>query len=243
MAHTRPDYSTQHKMKTIYGEVDNAELSARLNSINHFDRRGNVFFMDDFENSLNKWNPTLNGLGAAVVISATRSRSASSSCKLTAGSNGACWAGIARIHTLPVLSSVGFECSFAVDTINTYFQIRPWIYTGAMLLSPVIEINDNDNTIKYTDDLGAQINLTTATTFRNSEYLFHTVKLVVDYNTQEYVRCIFDNTTYNMAGIPIQAAADATGSSIVFLALNVGRAANNDIVYVDDVIFTQNEPL
>ncbi len=73
MVHTLPDYTSKWKMLKLSANVDNAELAARINGINTFDRRGNVLYIEDFV-CPNIVHPIsyLGGAGAATISCAYR---------------------------------------------------------------------------------------------------------------------------------------------------------------------------
>ena len=71
--------------------------------------------------------------------------------------------------------------------------------------------------------------------------LFHTMKLVVDMEKKVYGRLILDDTSYSLAAIAALAVADVTIPAVRFRVNLIGRAGNNDLIYVEDVILTQNE--
>ena len=64
MAHGAPDWFGTTPQGMVHRVADLAELAARLGSPDVFDRRGNVLFMDSFENGQNNWSH-----GALVGVS------------------------------------------------------------------------------------------------------------------------------------------------------------------------------
>jgi len=242
MTHTHPDYSTKQKMATIYGEVNNAELAARIWSINTFDRRGHVVWMDDFEHGLEKWLSVGAGLGNTQTITADRARNGDSSAKLVCGSTLVQSAGLHKRMMLPVASALGFECSFSLQEDLDYITLSLNSYDGTNLSSGQIMIDYTNNRIRYLNAAGGQTDLITAITWNNLDDMFYTIKFVCDYTAIEYVRFIFGNTTVDMAGVGMSVAANATYPRLDIFIDAIGDAAKNAEFYVDDVIITQNEP-
>ena len=68
MAGETPDYGRLSAQATVFPVTDLGELAARLGSIVSHDRRGDVIWLDGFEDGLDKWQPTTSGSGAAVDL-------------------------------------------------------------------------------------------------------------------------------------------------------------------------------
>ncbi|GAI49683.1 unnamed protein product, partial [marine sediment metagenome] len=63
MSRGQPDYGSS-AVKEVAGTLaDMGELAARLSSIVEYDRRGDVVYLDDFEEPVLKWSPLAAGAG------------------------------------------------------------------------------------------------------------------------------------------------------------------------------------
>jgi hypothetical protein len=242
MPHGTPDYGVTGGASTVYQVKDLGELAARLGSPITYDRRGDVIWWDDFECGLAKWGIALSGLGAAGAMSTTRARNGRSSLLLTGGSTANRTA--IAIHDGPYarLSRFGFEWSFNFPVAFDYVQGTLELYDGVNHTLWHWLWSDTLNAVQYLD--GATALDVTAASVNLTAGLqgFQTMKLVVDPATGRYVRGLFNDREIELDGVSGLVLPDATPARVQ-LAIEVhSRAGNNDQVYIDDVIITQNEP-
>lgn len=241
MTHTLPDYSTRYKMTTIFGNIDDAELAARLGSPVTFDRRGNVVWMDDFENTLNKWGAEGNGVGNSQAVNITRARNKTTSVLLTCGSTVAVSSRIFKWLILPVETSIGTEISFSLGDDLDHFDFILRIYDGSNHSYCWLQIDFANSKITYYNDVGGFTDLITGITWDTTFKTWYTIKMVCDYATGKYVRMIFGNKTVDMSTIPMRVLNSGTYPQMRLYLTAYGTAATNATMYLDDFILTQNE--
>ncbi len=242
MAHGQPDYGMYAQKSTIYGLSDMAELAVRLGSINSFDRRGEVVFLDSFEGGLTKWAPVTSISAVTVVQSQGAARSGGFAAKFTGSMVPETVGGIEHYEHYPVLSKLGAEASFTLEADLTYVEIESDLYNGSTYQRFRIRYHMGDQKLQYADSAGAWVDLATGVSIYGYLPLFHTLKVVGDAATGKYVRCLLDDQEYDLSGIACQAAASADvkhwRATVLADWLTVASAS----IYVDDVILTQNEP-
>jgi len=242
MVHTLPDYTTKYKMATIFGQIDTGELAARLGSINLFDRRGHTVLMDDFEAGILRWDSDGAGANHTETINAGAAKSGTQSLKLTAGEGAGGQSWIYKYLGVPVSGKLGAEFSFTVDadTKDITIDFR-WLDESKFYRALIKYITATDK-FTYENSLGATVDLLTSITLRESTKTFHTLKVVIDTDSLEYVRFIIDNQTKDMSGLGLYPDDDLTAASI-YLGIN-HTSAHADVksIYVDNIIITQNEP-
>lgn len=242
MAHGQPDYGQYAAKSTVYSLSDLGELAARLGSIVTFDRRGDIIFADDFSKGLAPYRTTGSGTGNSVAQAALHTKSGGFSVKLTAGSTNARNAQLQKYLPYPVVSNLGVEISFTVhadvDTLLFYLSL----YDGATWLNPLIIYVQASGKLQYLSSAGAYVDLATGLNLYEQDFMFHTLKYVVDFVNKKYVRCLLDHLSYDMTDIAFREAADATGANMAFVFTNFGEAGKNAVVYADNLIITQNEP-
>ncbi len=242
MVHTLPPWTSKWRMATIFGQIDQGELAARLKSINTFDRRGDTVFMEDFEAPTLTWTTVAIGTGASVALSAASYKSGSQSLKLTPGSTTTWHASATKLLALPVQSRLGFECSFSADDNTSYFSLGSSMYDGTTRYIQGILYDHANDHIDYYNSGGTYTEIASGIKFKTSIVMFMPLKVVIDYATGEYVRLMFGDTEYNLSGIPLWSGASANNPYCGMEVRHVGTAGNNPISYVDNVIITQNEP-
>lgn len=241
MVHTLPDYTTKYKMVTLFGQIDMGEVAARLGSPVTFDRRGQIVMIDDFEAASLKWTTSSWGTGNDISLATNAARNGDQSCRLTGGSDGLKYALIYRYLPLPVDSQIGFEISFCLDTNLDYFAVIPVFFDGTNKHSPQIRFDRADAILYVFDHNGVGQTIASGVNLQDTVILFHTLKFVVDRSTGYYVRCILNDTEYDISSYQYQVAADASDPYISMQLWNMPETGENGVLYLDDFILTQNE--
>ncbi|KKM85339.1 hypothetical protein LCGC14_1290060 [marine sediment metagenome] len=237
-----PDYGQYAPATTIARLADLGELAVRLGSIVSFDRRGEVVWMDDFEDGIIKWKTSAAGAGAAVTSDTVKSRNGAKSAKLVAGSDGGKQATLYHYQPFPVSSRYGVEFSFAFETSPKHIGLRLDLYDGANHYFGDIVYRPPLTRLDYEDSNADYQALTTTLDLLSDSIMFHTLKLVADWSTKKYVRLLLDNNSYDLSGIDLYSAADAVTLPQVRVRVLLAGTSGNPVLYVDDVIITQNEP-
>lgn len=242
MGHGQPDYGMYAIAETIYRLSDMGELAVRLGSISSHDRRGDVIWFDDFEDTIAKWDQYPIGTGALIEQSADSARNGGRSCKLTTGDAISNYAAILKWLPYPILSKIGFEISFTLDADLSHVYNYLRLYDGVKRYSPWVDYRPDVKQLYYGDKNGdAQLLADNLELAKYSTY-YHTWKLVVDLVTKKYVRLILDEKTYDLSSYEIYPLANTTLPCINALHWVTTGVASNQSVYVDDAIITQNEP-
>lgn len=243
MAHGTPDWGVTAGAVTIYKLTDMAELAARLGSILTHDRRGDVVWFDGFEDGLEKWSTFAPADGGSVDLSTVRARNGQYSARLVADEGGAVGTRIDKTIPFPVESPMGAEFSFALQQNIGWLELVFDIYDGVRAAQYVITWSDTDNNLTYHDVEGDPQEIAAGVDLSMAVNLFHTMKLVVDMENHAYARLILNQTEYSLAGIAAWNDLDPTSAALRVRINMAGRAGENDVIRVDDVIITQNEPV
>lgn len=242
MAHGAPDFARYRRDSVTFPTLDLAELAARLGSIVTYDRRGDVIFLDDFEENLAAWTTFTAGTGGAVALDTTHARSPGQSVKLTSGSTGGASASIYEYLPYREAGRFGLEAHFTVDNNLLKLLFRLVFFSGTERRYFLVEYRPAQTELRVQSSNGAYVTIADDVSLRTSAGLFHAAKLVVDAPENEYVRFLLDNTEYDLSGIASNETADTAQPYLdVFIGAE-GIAGTNAVVYVDDVIVTQNEP-
>lgn len=242
-----PDYAAlsplgQKPAGPIYTLVDLGELAARLGSIDTFDRRGNVIWMDDFESGIGQWIIDGN-VGYSVDWDGNRPKTGGFSCKLTTGPVTDDNIYIQKYIGFPVLSAMGIECSFSGETNWKYLDTCLQLYDGTDFYAATIRYDhvnyklqyvgaDND----YHDIVGG------SWACGEEEGYFDTLKFVADFTTGKYKRLLINNQAFDLSKISFYKVAQTAKPLMLALIQLFTGADAAAIGYIDDVIITQNEP-
>lgn len=242
MVHTLPDYTTKHRMATIFGQIDQGELAARLGSINTFDRRGNVSWMDDFESGVGKWNKSGDGAGYDVTASDVTARNGKYSLLLTCGSSGAMTAQAQSRFMPPLFEKIGYEFHFWMDANITNMFFRPTIVYGGAYYTAGFNFDEDNNKIQYWNSANTWTDILTDVNWYHAMPHWYDFKFVVDYATGKYVRALLGQTSLTVSGIDVRSGTTAGADTLNHLIDATGAWGVNGKCYIDDVIVTQNEP-
>lgn len=242
MAHGLKPYGRTAALSTVYGVQDMGELAVRLGSIDSFDRRGNVVFMDDFENgTLGKWLQDLLGAASGIALSTLYSRSGAFSVRLTAGVVANDYARIQHLAPYPVLSIVGSEGWFTIPTANNgYLTFGFYLFDGVNLNNYLVRYNPSTGNVDVLIAGFVWQNFAVGLASVGNGYFFG-FKLVADLITGRYVRCIINEVEYNLSAFLPFSPLSAIPPRIVPMVSATDVAATL-VVYADDIIITQNEP-
>ena len=242
MARGQPDYGMYQRKVVSATLADMGDLAVRLGSIVEYDRRGDIVYLDDFENTILKWFQ-LGSAGGIAVLDSVTAKSGSQSVKFTTGPLLAdAWA-INKSFVILGTLRVGIEISLCdlSPGCDLYFQISYW--DGAAGRQARIWY-DNSADSFYVDDTvaGNWTFIANVGSMRGGEHLFYPIKLVVDFTTNLYERFLYGNTEYSISTITIPPTVLAGGAYLnAFISLSNAVAAVHN-AWVDDFILTQNEP-
>lgn len=242
MAHGHPDYGPSQVKVTTYGLTDLGELAARLGSIVTYDRRGDVVWFDDFEGGIGKYFTGSTGNNSAIIASGATARSGAFCAKLTPGDAAGNQQYFAAYFPYPVLSKLGFELHFtAVEDMYPY-DMTLGLFTGATEYWGQIRWNVNTQALQYLDSNSVWQTFATNKKAHYNQWLFHALKLVIDFKENTYTRLILNESEYDLSAYSLPGGGVTTTAPhfyIVYRAYNGAGGALSQ--YIDDVIITQNE--
>ena len=223
--------------------ITRAELAARLGSIVTFDRRGDVVWFDDFLSGVKKWTFASGGTGSAFEWSAAAAKFGGYSGKLITGDTVGDTGSIRKVVIPQPLSRMGLEYCFTTEEGLSEMLFYPYIDDGTTWIWPFIKYLPGYDTLQYFGSDFAYHDLDTDLTLYEDITNFHTIKVVADINKREYVRCLVDNISFDMTGIPVYAADSLIQAAMIDINIKTTtRLPSNQSIYIDHVIVTQNEP-
>jgi hypothetical protein len=242
MAHTLPDYTTKYKLATIFGQIDTGELAARLFSPISYDRRGNIVFIDTFEETTPGWKSTISGVGGTFTFVNTESYQGNYSMRLNPlNTTGSYVNGYKLIEPVP-LQKIGLEFVCYMENPFTIVDFCIDVNNVNGNYETTIRYTRTGGTVKYLDSAGNYTLLTGTKSLINGFHNWCHMKLVVDFSKEEYMRALIADKTFDMTGLPIKKAAAGTSDYISIRIQSTAEADFPAALYVDNVIITQNEP-
>ena len=242
MPHGAPDWYNIGARDTLHGMSDMGELAARLGSIDTFERAGNVVWLSGFENGLGEWQYGSVGTGGSLVVSTQEVQSGSYAVRLTPGSDSSRLAWVTKRFPYPALSRFGHEVAFTWNTGLDSVEVQTVLLDGSEWTQWILKFSQTDGKVYYFNSAGGWTELDTMPNWLTESKLFHVVKLVVDLEAKQYVRCLVDHKGYPMPGIDARVETSLVAPRLVFNLEVHGPAGGNPAIYADNVIFTQNAP-
>jgi len=242
MPHGAPDYWGYSPKDVTHPSLDVGELAARLGSPVSFDRRGSVVWYDSFINGMAAWEAAgTSGYDVYPYIAAARTVGMCLRME-TAATTGA-YVQVWHDTPPPMLGGWGWEVSFIPGWYVDHFDILLLRYTGEYLVHYEANYNHNNGNlyILKSDNTWVQVGSPGVQTM--SIGAFSTMKLVVDALSQKYDRLLFNGHTYDISSYePFQESDTSTPR----VRLSIRAYTDSDAkahVNIDDVIFTQEEPI
>jgi len=242
MAHGLPDYGVYAPKVTVSALADMAELAARLGSIDTFERKGDVLWLDDFNDGIHKWTTELTEDRGSVEWDGNHARNGGFCAKLTSGDEEDDKARIIRKMPIASLSKIGLEVSFTVHANAKTVQFELHLNEGLYKHNIAVGWTAIDKVWTYTLTEGVYVDLEPSVTLATDEWVFHTMKIVADLNTHKFCHLISNYTHFDMTDIPYYYTGEELAPYLHLYVTCIGNGDGAAIMYVDDVILTQNEP-
>jgi hypothetical protein len=241
MVHSTQDYSGRYRQETVYGNIDNGELATRTFPLTSVDRRGNVVWFDDFEGAAAaKWATAATAPGT-VALSTDYAWHGNQSMKCTGGANVNDSCSLLKYFSLPYNNRMGIEIMFHIKTNKPRVEFRFGGYSGVNVYNAGFGYDHNLGMLYYRNAADAAIALTLNDYVGLGQGFWIPMKLVVDWDKNEYVRILFGGTEYDMTGIPIYAVANAALQYLFVIVYAINASAASAVTYFDNFILTQNE--
>lgn len=249
MPHGTPDWGLVGPKYTTYGLDDLGEHAVRLGSPHFFDRRGDALLLTDFREGLGCFYDATPAGSGRVELHTGHSRTGAYAVGLVGNPGDINVGRIQAMIAIPVLSVLGLEWTFSIAEHSRY------VVGGLVWISPVdtweayVRYDNVNNRSEYRDNAGTFTPIPGAGRLFRDDHALHTVKMVVDMTPDpvtgayEYVRILIDDNAYDMRGISPNLTGAAAWGHLYVEIEHQGNTDTDPVVFVDNVIVTQNEPV
>ena len=241
MPHGQRDWGNVGAESTVAGLSDLAELAARLGSPVTFNREGNVLLLDTFDQGMGRWE----GAGIApyeIEIVSEWSRYGGYSLKFDVAADAAKYGLVDTYLPFPVKSSYGLEFSLRLNAYINVIYIWMKFYDGAQYQTYDVYAYPNSEKIVLFDRTAGTVTFADPWVIRTSGMNWHTFKLVADIKDQYYRRLIVNDVEYDLTAYRPRVGTSEDASNVFLRLQFYGSDSGAGVAYLDDVIFTQNEP-
>lgn len=243
MGHGGPDWGTAGPLSTVYTIEDMAELAARLGSIDVYDRRGNIVFLEDFEGPLLNWAATGGGVNEEQRL---YNESAYQGCQcvyLRPGDDVEDYSQIARRFQVARNQRYSLETRFYHFYGKAAMTVRLIVYEGFKKYTGVWQYDSKaeELLIQLGEDDWKVIDTGIKAGLAFSEW--YPSKLVVDSQTNKYVRGLFLGKEYDLSEEALWPDDVAIETHLISVSIIVVNALGvSCYALVDNIIVKQNEP-
>ena len=243
MVHGNPDWGISSTKSTIFRVDDVGEAAVRLGSIVSYDRRGDVLWFDDFEDGLVKVVASTNGTGAAITAHTTEAHRGAACVSLIGGSDGGAFASIVKHVPFPVLSAFGVEAHIRKVDSPLSIHIFADVFDGTLAHRFQMRLLTSGGLLQLSTDDTTFVTIADPVVLGQQASAFHAIKLVFDPRTNLYVRLLINDTERDISATGTTPDSSGTSGALVGGVGVISNPVDNDELLVDDLIFTQNEPL
>lgn len=242
MPHGYPPWSGVKKQTVFSLPIDMGELAVRLGSIVSYDRRGDVVMLEDFGNGLSFWEDIGGGTDWQLEHSAARARSAPYSVKATSGKTSPFQAGVMTKVPTPVSGLLGLEAHYHTEAAQLSWRIQFTHYDGTTAKVFGAKYDHPNTQLEYLNSANVWTAFDTDVELWLAKPLFHAMKLVADPESGKYERLLVDNETYLLRDYSCYEIPSARSPHTSLVIDVEGDTDATYTAYLDDIIFTQNEP-
>ena len=239
--------ATQQQINPInaYGsvlEIGLDELACRNKGQSYRDRRGEIIWWDDFENTPQKWAYQETGVGAVVGHNTDYAHLGGQCMKILTSGTNLQYSAISGYFTPPPLTRIGAEFYLYFDDPELDFLLVLDGWDGSNYYNSTLRFEAADLDLSYKNQGGTYTDLDTDVNLYTNVMEWIYFKLVIDWKEKKYIRCIVGDTEYDLTGFNIRSTASAN-KPLLNVTLQVSTTDNAaHSMYIDDFILTQNEP-
>lgn len=242
MPRGQPDWGSYQQKAVGATLADMADLAVRLGSIVEYDRRGDIIFLDDFEGVALDWATPGFPANAITIFNSVYPFMGSQCLRLTTTNVALSYTGIVRSLGSLGSNRVGLEISFSSVGANIDLILEIRFRAGGAIKTAGIRIAPADLMASYLIGIGIWADLQVLPALPNVDGYYSTVKFVVDFNTDRFVRLLVNSTEWDISAFPVIVLGGGVVDDIRITIQTLNRAAIGEDAYLDNFILTQSEP-
>ena len=237
-----PDFDKYRPGSVRFSLQDMGELAARLGSSITYDRRGEVVFVDNFDNGVGSYAIGYSGGAGTMVTSALKSIHGGYSALFTtgAGTDDSVFAN--REFSSSDLGKCGVEASFCMTGSNTEFRITIEQFIDTQQKTFAVIVDKKNNQLRLWTGVSTETVIDTLSWTGSLTNIFRHLKLVVDFESMTYVRLLFDDKEYDLQQYGGFIVAVSAQNAYLAILTAKTKVASSKQVFMGHVIITGNEP-
>ena len=228
--HGRPDWYNITPMIQVHASEDVNELAARLGSAVLYDRRGNVVMYDDFHRGIDQW--TLSSSVGAVLRELRAGANSQSGLyqRLYVPAGAGNYLVASRSSPQPDSGSYSAEVHLSADGAEDCWCVELTTRDGTGYYATGIKYDQGDKTLYYLDEFADWIVFAGGVNEGVGDPAINVLKWAFSQASGVYLRAIFNNVAYSLAGIPIcHGSLVGPPSMALYVSLYATATANTSL--------------
>lgn len=238
-----PDFGMSTPGASISVVADLGELAARMGASSFYDRQGNVVFWDKFEYGQGNWQffkdasqdwpfiATYNTLHSPYVCAIPHDGKTETATQVSMG------------LPYPVSGIFGYELRILFRTSFNWCSFSFNLYTPDDTKYGVIKLDDVNQKMLVRLSATNYIPFADLPTFNVNFPQWNVLKLVIDFDTNKYVRLIYNDVSYDLSSYGLWLLGVGADPRLGISANFAGNAGGTRILLFSNVIVTVNEPI
>jgi hypothetical protein len=241
MGHGARDDGDILKDAGFYRLDDLAELAWRLESPVDYQRYGDAVLYDDFSSGLAKCGVQAVAPDGYARISSTLSKSRGCSLKMCSGTGLNPYVTVIHGVPFPMLVSCGYKVSFYFPDIFTELYFYLVMEDGTQAVEFIVLLSWALAEFRIQTTGGAWV------TVKDDVYpvsyypSFHSLKVVGDFSTHNYVRLYYDDLELDLSKYPGVVTPIITPPRVYGMTYFTGDTINLQYVYLDNIVLSNND--
>lgn len=237
-----PDFGIGDVGRGMSVNIDGAELAARLGAAQSFSRSGQLLYDDSFNWGLGSWDIVVNESESNVRLYTTSSFRSPYCVRLYLKNVADTWVTMSKSFGYPYLANIGIEITYRTGLNLRSLEIKGVACNATNKQTFGIQVNGKFGRVYYWR-FDAGWSAPSGTSVETDDYEhFHTMKCVVDLVNQRYNSIMLDNHRYVPPYRGLEIGSGCDYSYIDFTIRLYQDESMESYVYIDDFIFTINEP-
>ena len=240
MPHGRPDWYNIAPMVQVHASDDLAELSARQDHINVYDRRGNVVHVETFAQGTGGFYTYVTGAASSALSAAYSRTDGLALCCYTYGNT---VDGVYLLWSQGIQAALsrGLEVSWSATAQHGIIELGLGHDEGGSPWLGGIRYSYETTTLYYYDSSDNWVVIDATLVLSAGANLWHFCKIAVDFEEHQYLRVLVDSHSYSLAGIGLNSSPSSMPGIDFWMVFPQGGGAVASDYYIDSVILTINE--
>jgi hypothetical protein len=237
-----PDFGVSKTAGRDTNITDLSELAVRLGSLSWFDRMGTVLMVDGFERGIANWTANAYPAASFPSIASNYYAKVPYSAKLSTTTDPGSYSGMKRYFPFPYIANFG--CEVHVKATTTFDTLYWWVqfFTGSYKYNVQVVLDMDEDELQVVNSLGGYDKIDNLDIKTGINSPFHVIKVTVDLDNAKYIRLLLDERDYNVSDIGISQSANVSSPYMYMLFYLKCELLTVNTVYIDNVVFTTNEP-